>query len=166
MTTTIEKKESIRAELEATRTAYHALVAMVNETAWTQKSTGSRRNLAQVLAHITAYLTVILPMTVSNARAGKNMPDLPGFIAHPLNYLFSIMHARDKTLQNIGSAYDKVHNGALQLLDSIKDDEWELRTNMPAGRLSIEEIFRHHTKHFAQHATEVRKTVGKQIVVL
>jgi len=161
MTTASSKQDDIRAELEATRTAYHALVAMVNEAAWTQKSAGSRRNLAQVLAHIIAYLDVILPMTVGNARAGKNMPDLPGFVMHPLNYLLSIMHARDKTLQNVGSAYDKVHNGALQLLDGIQDNEWALQTNMPAGRLSIEEIFRHHTKHFAQHAAEVRKTVGQ-----
>ena len=155
------RREAIRAELEATRMAYHALLSPISDAAWKQQSAASRRNLAQVLVHIIAYLDKMVPMAVNNARGGKNMPDLPGPIAHTFNYLISIVMARGVTLHSARQKYDAAHATTLQILADIKDDEWELKTKIPSGPLTIEQIFRHHATHFSEHAAEVKQTLGQ-----
>ena len=155
-----DRRSSTRAELEATRATFRDLVQPLSSEAWNRRSASSRRTVGQVCMHAISYLDRMLPVGVANARAHKNFPDMPGFVANPLNLLLSIMISRGSTPQSALASYDRAHAAALVLLEGIKVDEWPLSTRIPGGEFTVEGIFRHHTVHFREHEPEIRATLA------
>jgi hypothetical protein len=104
---------------------------------------------------MTSYLDLVVPLGLANARKGKNMPKLPGFIMNRVNFMMARSYTRKQSRQTIAATYDKAHARALELLDGIGEAEWGLATTLPIGRLNIEEIFKHHTRHFQLHRQDI-----------
>jgi hypothetical protein len=164
MTAPTVDRAALRAELEATRSAYHALLAQIDDADWARPDTRTRRTVGEDMVHIVSYLGNILPLIVGAARQGKKhaLPPLPPAIGHPFSYLLTKLQSRGQSRQTVGAKYEAAHQAALQLLDGIQEREWPLATNSPAGRRTIAEAFRHHTTHFDEHATAIRQAVRRR----
>lgn len=158
------ERDAIRAELEATRSAFHALLNQISEADWTKKS-AAQGSIGQLLVHITGYLGIIVPRVVAGARAGKknSMPVPSGAIGDSLNYLINRVLTIRANRDTIAAKYDSAHAAALKLLDSVRDDEWEKATTYPAGHKTIPEIFRYHTTHFNEHAEHIRQCLDRKV---
>ena len=152
-------RAAMRAELEATRMAYHALLAQLTDADWSRRDGATRRTIGEDMVHITSLLEGILPLAVDAAREGRAnaLPPMPKPLGLVMGYLLSKMQARGQTRHTIGVKYDAAHVAALHLLDEVQDNEWTRRTNIPIGNYSIAEIFHLHTVHFHEHATQVRQ---------
>ena len=155
---------AIRAELEATRLAFRETLALVGDNHWRDRSAVTRWKLGEVLAHITSYLDAVVPMALANARNGKNMPKMPGFMMNQMNYLMGKMAGRGQDPRSLLTRYDQAHDKALALLDGVQATEWALATGLPIGRLTVEQIFQHHANHFRLHDAEIRQTLGLHTV--
>ncbi len=156
-------RAAIRAELEATRTAYHALLAEITDADWTQRDGSTHRTVGEDLVHIVSLLEGVLPLAVDAARAGKAnaLPPFPKPLGLAMSYLLSKMQARGQTRQTVAAKYDAAHTAALHLMDEVQDHEWTMRTNVPVGNYSIEECFHLHTTHFHEHATQMRQGLAQ-----
>lgn len=150
-------RDAIRAELEATRAAFHVLLASVSDGDWQRKSRNPAWTNREVLAHITGYLT-LLPRFVGGARQGKGFPKPPLVLSRHLGTLFTRWAARKQTPRSLAQRYDAAHATALALLDGIRDEEWHRGASFPSGYQTVASFFRIHARHFAEHAAQVRPT--------
>lgn len=158
-------REELRAELEATRSAYHALLAQISAADWRRPDGDSRRTIGEDLVHITGYLESVLPLGVAAARQGKAhvLPPLPPALVHGISYLGSKFQSRGQTGQTVAARYDTAHAAALALLAGIGDAEWPLATTLVSDHFTVAELFHHHTVHFAEHAAAIRLTLRRRV---
>lgn len=149
--------QSIYSEFEATRTAFLGLLETLSDADWKRNSANRAWNVGELMAHITQFIDVALPMLVKNARKGKAM-SLPKWLANRVNVMMARSYARKLTRQSIAQRYEAAHAAALALLDGVKDREWDMVTCFPDGeRITIEGLFRRHAHHFEEHAQQVRQ---------
>jgi hypothetical protein len=66
-------RERVREQLEATRHAFHGLVARVSADDWRRRSAISAWTIGEVLVHITVYLTVVIPRGVAGGADGETL---------------------------------------------------------------------------------------------
>ena len=155
-------REEIRAELEATREAYHALLDSLSEEDWNKPSGNPAWTVGQVMVHMT-FAPRMLPADVNLIRRGGWMPKLPGFIFNWANVLMTRWAARNQSPQSVGALYDEAHDRVLALLETIHEDEWSLSREYPdwdpmlSGTVTLERLFRYLADHFEVHAEQVRQ---------
>ena len=155
-------REEIRAELEATREAYRALLDSLSEEDWKKASGNPAWTVGQVLVHMT-FAPRMLPADVGMIRRGGWMPRLPAFLFNWSNVLMTRWMARKETIHTVGALYDAAHASALAVLDTIQDDEWELGREYPdwdpmlSGYVTLERLFRYLKLHFEVHREQVRQ---------
>lgn len=145
------QRDVLRAELEATRAAFHALVRSFGGPAWHQKSTTTDWTFGEVLVHLTWALEQ-LPQEVDSALRGKGMFNFPGWLANPLSYWYGRWLARAATPDDTRRRYDAAMDATLVKLDTIQDDEWSHGADFYGeGFHSIEDLFHAPAKHLADH---------------
>jgi hypothetical protein len=155
-------REEIRAELEATREAYHALLDSLSEEDWKKASGNPAWTVGQVLVHMT-FAPRMLPADVGMIRRGGWMPKLPAFLFNWSNVLMTRWMARKETIHTVGALYDAAHASTLAVLDTIQDDEWALGREYPdwdpmlSGYVTLERLFRYVKLHFEVHQEQVRQ---------
>jgi hypothetical protein len=155
-------REEIRTELEATRQAYHALLDSLTEEDWRRPSGNTAWTVGQLMVHMT-FAPRMLPADVRMIRGGGWMPRLPAFLFNWSNVLMTRWAARKQSLDTVGAVYDAAHQRALDLLDTIQNDEWGLSREYPewdpmlSGTVTIERLFRYLSDHFEAHAEQVRQ---------
>ncbi|MSP79303.1 MAG: DinB family protein [Dehalococcoidia bacterium] len=108
------EKAAVRAELEETRTAFHALAAQVSDADWKRKSSIPEWTVGQMLFHVTSYLTMIIPWGVDGVRKGKKISGMQPWIAHSFagnwaNSLGMRWFARKERPATILHTYDAAH---------------------------------------------------------
>jgi hypothetical protein len=153
----VEKKEArravMRAELEVTRAAFHALVQSFGGPAWHQKSMTTEWTFGEVLVHLTWALEQ-LPQEVENARRNQGMFNYPKWLANPLSYWYGRWLARGTTPDEVRRRYDRAMDATLIKLDTIQSDEWSRGADFYGeGFHSIEDLFHAPAKHLADHTT-------------
>ncbi len=151
------------ADLELTRQAFHALLALLTPSDWREPSTNPAWTNGELLWHITGYLYII-PRQLELLRTGT-FPDLTHLAPDELNQdnvADTRADARAQTLMSIAAAYEEGHTATLAALQSVQDHEWELGVRMPdmgptfiGEYRTIEALFRYHGRHFAEHATQI-----------
>jgi uncharacterized protein (TIGR03083 family) len=154
---------ALATELEATRQAFHAMVATLTPADWTRPSANPAWTIGEVLWHITGYLFLI-PQQLIWLQTGT-FPDLTPQSAEDLNQ--GNVHqtrvgAQRQTLRSIVQAYEEGHAATLAALQSVRDDEWQVGVRMPDMGPSfqdeyrtIEALFRYHARHFAEHIAQI-----------
>ena len=100
-------REAIRAELEATRRAYHELVNSISADGWNGKGGNSRWRVGQLLWHL-AWGAGYFPRGVEECRRGK-ATNPPRWIMNPLNMLITRIGSRRATPQSVLHKYDDAH---------------------------------------------------------
>lgn len=164
-------REEIRAELEDTRRAYHALIELLIEEDWDKPSGNPAWTVGQLMVHMT-FAPRMVPADVSLIRRGGWMPKLPAFLFNWSNVLMTRWAARKESLGTVGALYDAAHQRALDLLDTIGEDEWSLSREYPdwdpalSGTVTIERLFHYLTDHFEVHAKQVRQGLGVEAPAL
>jgi hypothetical protein len=157
-------RKEIRADLEATRDAYHALLNSLSDEDWHKPSGNPAWTVGQVVYHMT-MAPRMLPSDVRMIRRGRRAPGLPAFIFNFLNVLVTRWGARKHTRQTVGAAYDAAHAAALAAFETIQDHEWSKGVEYPdwdpmlSGFVTIERLFRYLPLHFEVHAGQVQQAL-------
>ena len=154
--------QQLRADLEATRAAYHQLVRELSAEDWRRQSGNLAWTIGEVLYHMTLALR-LLPGDVRLIRGKGWTPKLPAQLFNWLNVLFTRLGARTVTLQTVGQKYDAAHATVLELLATVQDDEWERGAEYPdwdpllSGFVALSRLFGYPTIHFEAHAEQIRQ---------
>jgi hypothetical protein len=154
--------EVIRAELEATRKAYHGLLGSLSDEDWRKPSGNPAWTVGQLMVHMT-FAPRMLPADVGLIRRGGWMPRLPAFLFNWSNVLMTRWSARKESVHTVGALYDAAHANALRVLETIQDEEWSLGREYPdwdpmlSGYVTLERLFRYLAIHFKVHEEQVRQ---------
>jgi hypothetical protein len=157
-TAAIPDREAIRAELEATRHAYHALVNYMSPDDWKKKTANPGWRVGQILWHL-AWGAGYFPRGVEECRKGKAR-NPPTWIMNPLNKLITRIGSRRATSKSVLEKYDANHARVLACLDGVQDDEWNKGVK-PLGAFgvykTIESVFHSVLMHFREHEADIRQ---------
>ncbi len=160
-------RAEIRAELEATREAYHALLNTLSDEDWRKPSGNAAWTVGQVIYHMT-MAPRMLPSDVRMIRRARRAPRLPACVFNALNVLATRWGARKHTTQSVGRAYDAAHAAAMAAFETIQDHEWAKGVEYPdwdpmlSGFVTIERLFRYVSLHFEVHARQVRQALAAE----
>lgn len=152
-----------RSELEITRQAFHALLALLAPEDWDRPSHNPAWTIGELLWHITSYLLVI-PQQLIWLQT-NTFPDPFTASADELNAENEQQtreEARGHTVSSIAQTYEAGHAAALAALDRVRDDQWQCGVQLPDmgptfhdEYRTIEGLFRYHGRHFAEHAPQI-----------
>jgi hypothetical protein len=153
---------TIRADMEATRAAYHRLLDSRSDADLQRPCVISKWTIQEMLCHMALLIEQAVPMMVKQARKGKPMPRLLDTrFGHWLNYQMAVRAARKASRTSIAQRYDAAHANLLRLLENVREGEWDLPTAYPDGRpLTMETVFHVPTEHFELHAAWIRQTLN------
>lgn len=155
------EREAIRAELAATRAAFHQLLADLSETDWRRKTPNPKWTVGDLLHHLVWSLEV-LPREVASARRGQGMYNFPPFLGGPLSTLVIRLGARNQSLRTIARRYEAAYSAVLSALDAVRDDEWQRGAPFwGEGFFNIAGLFRAQAHHFAEHSQDIRAALPR-----
>ena len=146
-------REALRAELEATRTAFHTLLDAIGDDRWRQKSPTSAWTGREVCEHLTWALEQ-LPQEVGSSRRGKGMFNypLPKRLVDSLSYWLTRWSARNATRTSIRRRYDAAMAAVLRTLDEVNETDWDLGARFYGeGFYTVTDLFHTPARHFAEH---------------
>src|SRR5439155_1043789 len=112
-------RESIRAELEATKTQYHALRNSLSEEDWKQKSGNPSWNVRQLMWHM-SWANGYTMQGVESCRKGKGT-NPPNWIADFGNTWITRIGSRGATRESVGEKYDEAHAKVLAALAGVQE---------------------------------------------
>lgn len=142
---------AIRAELEASRTAFLALVDATSDERWQRRSPTTRWTEGQVLVHLT-WAVEQLPREVESARRGKGMFNFPKRVADPLSYWITRWMARKATRESLAQRYNEAIAAVLETLGDVQESDWERGARFYGERFyTVAELFHTPADHLAQH---------------
>lgn len=166
--------ESIRSELESTRSAFHALLASLSEEDFDRQSLNPGWTNGEILAHMLfgfIILNALLPMARIWGR-------LPGNSSKPFTWLlnastrpfnwFNALGARMQgkvfTYERIENFYDNVYVSLLRKVDSVREDEWQRGMYYPTRWdsnfdefMTLEKLFYYPVIHFNFHLNQISR---------
>lgn len=166
--------ETIRKELETTRTQFHALLDSFSEADFQAQSLNPGWTNGEILAHMTfgfIVIDILLPMARLWGRLPKASSKWFAWLLNaftgPFNW-FNALGARGQgkvfTRQRIGTIFDRFYLSLLKKVDSIKDDEWEHGMYYPTRWdsnfdefMTLERLFLYSVIHFNFHLTQISR---------
>jgi len=158
-TATSPIRESIRAELEATRSQYHELRDSLSDEDWNKKSGNPSWNVRQLMWHL-AWAGGFTVDGVESCRKGKGF-NPPNSIADVANTWMTRIGSRSATRQSVGEKYDEAHQKVIACLDGVQDDEWQKSARVFSRDMTIEKTFRDMVEHFKEHEADIKKGLGR-----
>ena len=145
-------RAALRAELEATRTAFHDFLNALPADQWRQPSPHSAWTMAEVALHLTWALEQ-LPQEIASARRGQGMFNFPEWLGAPLSYWYTRWLARNVTPATLGQRYDAAMRAVIQTLDEVQAGDWGLGAAFYGhGFYTIAELFHTPAAHLAEHS--------------
>ncbi len=156
---TLTRQEDILVELELTRIEFHALLERIPAEAW-ELAVTDRWTVRVVMKHIETYLSFVLPRVIANGRRGRDMKTPKGWIADAINAAVARVLARGRTPESVAREYEASHDATMKALIGMTEEDLDLVTSFPAGRMSLENAFRVHREHFLHHADQVERALA------
>jgi len=155
VSTALPDRAALRAQLEETRVAFHALVESLTDEEWHSKTRSTAWTVGEVMTHL-ALALAFKPETIAHVRRGKNHLNLPPWLVPGIGYLLVKYSARRKNRQSVLARYDQAHAALLASLDGIKDHEWNLGAFCYGeGYKTVLDVFQMPVSHFQEHAAQV-----------
>jgi len=165
-------KAAVRAELEATRSTFHALLDSLSEEDLQKKSLNPGWSNGEILAHMLfgfIVISVLLPMARLWGRlpreSSRSFAWLLNAFTGPFNWFNALgarMQGRVFTYQRIAKLYDYIYFSLLKQVDSLKEDEWERGMYYPTRWdsnfdefMTLEKLFHYPIIHFNFHLTQI-----------
>jgi hypothetical protein len=152
-------RQAIRAGLESTRAAFHALLDSLSEADWKKQSANPSWAVGTLMWHLGRGME-FFPQAVDWCRKGKG-PNPPAFLIGPGNMLQTRFGSRGATPQSAREKYDAGHAKLLLALDSIGDDEWSKSARVYQNDYTIASIFPEVAEHFREHEADILKGLGR-----
>ena len=156
------ERETIRAELAATRAAFHHLLDGLTDDDLRRRSGNPAWTVGAVLAHLVSSLA-LLPREVAAARRGKGMYNFPPFLRDRLNATATRLGGHGQTVQRLRRRYDAAYEAALRTLDGVRDDEFGRGARFwSEGFRDIAGLYRAQAHHLAEHGDDVRRVLPRR----
>ena len=158
-------RESLRAELESTRIAFHQLLDELSDQDLGIQSLNPAWTVREMLYHM-SLAPRNLPSDVRLIRHLKWVPKFPAGPFNRMNVYLTRRGARDATKDSLAETYDQAHARTIQALISVKDEQWELGVNYPdwdpllGGFVTLERLFHYIKLHFESHARDIRLAIA------
>jgi DinB family protein len=174
-----DRKTVIKAALESTRAAFHALLDSLTEDDLRKQSLNPGWTNGEILAHMLfgfMILNVLIPMARLWGRLPKSSSKpfawLLNAITGPFNW-FNALGARMQgtvfTYKRLGKLFDRVHASLVQQVDSIKDDEWQRGMYYPirwdsnfSEFMTLEKLLHYPVNHFNFHLDQIARSQDRQ----
>ncbi len=169
-----ELRDSLRAELDSTRQDFYSLVNSLSDQDLERRSLNPGWTNRELLFHI--LLAFILleslgPMARFWGRLPRSAFKPFAWLLDAFTGLFNWVNAlgprgagRVFTRARLLKRYDRVHQIALKMIDSMSDEEWARGMYYPArwdplfsGYMTIEQVFRYPAIHFHFHAQQIAR---------
>ena len=155
VSTALPDREALRAQLEETRVAFHALVESLTEAQWHSKTATTAWTVCEVLTHVADGRARLLA-AIAHVRQGKNYFNLPSWLRDPLIRWHGTWSARGQTPESILRRYDQAHTAFLAILEGIRDDEWSRGAQcFGDGYKTVLDLCVLPKSHFQEHAAQV-----------
>ena len=156
--TALPDRAALRARLEETRSAFHALVESLSDEEWDSKHTATAWTVRELMSHIVDGLAHT-PDAIDHARRGKQYLNLPPFLnwlTASINFWLSKWNARGQTRQTVLARYDSAHQALLNKLEGIHDNEWSRGAPCYGdGYKTVLDLCMIANAHFQEHAAQV-----------
>lgn len=147
----IPDRNALRAQLEATRVAFHQLLDAAAGERWHHKSPTTDWTVGEVLVHLTWALEY-LPEEVAKARRGKGMFNLPKWFSDAASFWIIRRQARKTTPETLRRRFDAAMDAAIAALDTVPDSDWGLGAQFYGeGFYTVTDLFESPAHHLAQH---------------
>jgi hypothetical protein len=152
--TAVPDKQAIRAEIEATRRAYHDLLASLSPGDWSRRSGNPDLTIKELMWHM-AWSMTWMASSLDAVKTGKSLR-LPSFLIEPGRKLAMRWLARRATPESAARKYDEGHDALLAGLEAVRDDEWSLSAMRFGEVRTVMWFIGQPQRHFAEHAADVR----------
>lgn len=153
-------REALRAELDDTRSKYHALLGTIGQDTWNRKGEGAVWSVKELMWHVALTTEFIARMT-NTVRQGRGF-NPPAAILDRLNNLIARIGARNATPQSVAAKYDKAYQALIEALNEVQDEEWQREMNWRGEILTVERFFHGVVEHYEEHSAEVWQVVSSQ----
>jgi hypothetical protein len=157
--TTTPDRAALKAELEATRSAFHALLDSLSADDWKKKSANPAWSVGQLMWHL-GFGMEFFPQAIEYCRKGKG-PNPPAFLIGIGNVFLTRFGSRGANPQSAREKYDAAHAQLVALLDTIRDDEWSKSARVYQEHYTIASLFPEATVHFREHEADIKKGLGR-----
>lgn len=152
-------RQTIRAEMESTRTAFHQLLNSLSEDDWKKKSANPAWSVGQLLWHVSNGME-FFTRAVGYCRKGKG-PNPPSWLIAPGNVLLTRFGSRGATPKSSRDKYDRAHEALLACLDGVRDDEWSKSARIYGNDYTIASTFPEVAEHYREHEADILKGLGR-----
>jgi len=153
-------RETIRAEIEANRATFFALLSDLTEADLARPTTNPAFSVKEILHHMAQSLQVV-PWEAHAAQRGRNLLAMPQSFYDWLIVPATRLTALFQNKASLARHYDAAHRQALQALDAVADSEWTRPLQMFYVQTTLEDVFRRQARHIAEHGAQVRDGLGK-----
>ncbi len=171
-------RSELRRELEATRAAFHTLLASVNERDRARQSLNLGWKNGEILTHMTFMFVLAIPLLPLTRWWGK-LPrnsskwfaGLLNAFSHPFNWINAWgarAQARVFKLHRLGYIYDRAYFALLKQLDTVKPDEWQNGMYYPTRWdsnfnefMTLEMVIRYAITHNKFHTGQIARSPDK-----
>jgi hypothetical protein len=167
------QRSRLRAELEAARGEFHAMVASISEREWTLSSRNTAWTNGQVVFHILLGFILVLPLARllvffdrlpdQCSRTFAKTLDLSTPLFHRVNAIGPRVGARLLGRAGIISRFDHVHRAILARLDRARPVDWEATMHYPTrwdprfhARMDLAALLRYPIGHLRHHRDQLR----------
>jgi hypothetical protein len=166
--------QTIRSELESTRSSFHTLLDSLSEEDLFRPSLNSGWTNGEILAHMLfgfIILYILLPMARVLGRLPKSSSKPFAWMLNasigPFNWVNALgarIQGRVFTYKRIGKLYDRVYVLLIRKVASIKDEEWERGMYYPtkwdanfSEFMTLEKLFHYPIIHFHFHLNQIAR---------
>lgn len=148
-------REAIRAELEETRQAFHALLESLTDAESRRKSGNRAWTVRQLMWHLASNVGLTAG-GVEMAKRGRNF-NPPKWIGDRINVYTTKWGARRATKESTAEAYDDGHAKLIEALDAVEPDEWGKGSRIFGNYTTVEGHFHSVASHFKEHSVDIEK---------
>ena len=167
--TASDTREALRAELEATRIAFHELLDRVPPALYDTPSDNPAWTVGQVLFHMSLAPRLLIQdvrlITKQSWLISMISKLLPRALFDWLNKHYTRFGARHPSHDFFASAYNEAHAITLRALDAVTDVELGKGVVYPgwdpllAGEVTVARLFHYVKIHFEAHAQQIEEQI-------
>jgi hypothetical protein len=172
MNDTLNPRERLHQEIEATHRAFHRLLDTIPDEAFPQPSNNPAWTIGQVFYHMSiAPRFMILDVQMISGRRWiyRLLPQLISkHVFNWLNIRVTRYGARNISRQFLSDEYDRAHTAVLQVLDTLSEGDFAKSMPYPdwdvliSGEVSMETLFGYIMRHFDSHAAQITGTLNRR----
>lgn len=152
-------KQELRQQLSDSCAEFHTSVKKLSDDQWSLRSGNPRWTVGGQLVHIGIGLGTV-PLRIESARMDKLIQPMPPFVFHFLNTRLTRKLERQHDLRSVGSYVDQQYAIAIEVLDSIRDSEWELVSRTFIQRWTVRQVFENQAKHIREHLGHIKAALA------